>query len=115
MSKYAANSCSFLSGEDCYYFRCSFLHQGSTQHPKSGYSRVLFVEPESTSNISHCNILNDALNIDVTIFCRDMVSAARQWLNVVENTGKFKTNMQKFIQRYPTGLAPYIAGVPVIG
>ena len=29
----------FLNGEDCYYFRCSLLHQGSSQHNKSNYKR----------------------------------------------------------------------------
>ncbi|MFQ5863201.1 MAG: hypothetical protein ACE5IC_08800, partial [Candidatus Brocadiales bacterium] len=37
----------FLNGNDCYYFRCSLLHQGSSQHSKSNYKRVLFVEPSA--------------------------------------------------------------------
>ncbi|MDA2914269.1 hypothetical protein MYX77_10000, partial [Acidobacteriia bacterium AH_259_A11_L15] len=62
--KYVAGRYSgFLSGEDCYLFRCSLLHQASSQHPKSTYSRVLFVEPSATTNVFHNNILNNALNI----------------------------------------------------
>ena len=30
----------FLDGETCYNFRCSMLHQGSTQHPRGRYSRI---------------------------------------------------------------------------
>lgn len=112
--KYAANICPFLSGEDCYYLRCSLLHQGSSQHERSGYSRVLFVEPTATTNVFHCNVLNDALNIDVRIFCLGMVAAAHRWLGEVEGTELFKRNMRKFMQRYPNGLATYIVGVPVI-
>ena len=63
----------FLSGEDCYFFRCSLLHQGSSQHPKSNYKRVLFVEPSATTNVFHNNIMNDALNIDVRIFFNDII------------------------------------------
>ena len=34
----------FLTGADCYRFRCSFLHQGRTQHPMGSY-RLMFLEP----------------------------------------------------------------------
>jgi len=105
----------FLGGEDCYYFRCSLLHQGNSQHPRSNYSRVLFVEPTATTNVFHCNILNDALNIDVRIFCNDIVEGVEEWLKEVEKTELYKRNYSKFMRRYPYGLKPYIVGVPVIG
>lgn len=115
-NKYVARKYTgFLDGEDCYYFRCSLLHQGSSQHPKSNYSRVLFVEPTATTNVFHCNILNDALNIDVRIFCGDIVEGVKEWLREVENTELYKKNYGKFMMRYPNGLKPYIIGVPVIG
>ena len=104
-----------LTGEACYRFRCSLLHQGTTQHPKSPYSRIIFVEPGTTTNTFHYNILNDALNIDVGLFCREMVAGARDWLAAVEKTDKFQVNYSKFARRYPDGLAPYIVGVPVVG
>ncbi len=28
-----------LSASDCYYFRCSFLHQGSTEHERSNFKK----------------------------------------------------------------------------
>lgn len=105
----------FLSGSDCYKFRCSLLHQGSSQHSKNKYSRVLFVEPSATTNVFHNNIMNDALNIDVRIFCQDIINGVNQWLQEVEDTELFKANYDKFMRRYPNGLKPYIVGVPVIG
>jgi len=105
----------FLTGSDCYRFRCSLLHQGSTQHPKSSYSKILFIEPFATTNIFHNNVFNDALNIDVKIFCNDMIEGVKKWLSNVETTDLYKTNYEKFVKRYPKGLAPYIVGVPVIG
>ena len=105
----------FLTAEDCYLFRCSLLHQGSTQHPKSGYSRVIFVEPSATTNVFHCNIMNDALNIDVRIFCNDIIEGAKIWLRQFEGTELYKKNYGRFMSRHPNGLAPYIVGVPVIG
>jgi len=113
--KYVAPKCKgFLSGEDCYYFRCSLLHQGSSQHPRSNYKRVLFVEPSATTNVFHNNIMNDALNIDVRIFCKDIISGAEVWIIENEETGLYKKNYDKFMRRYPNGLRPYIVGVPVI-
>ena len=105
----------FLNGEDCYYFKCSFLHQGNSKNPKSNYSRVLFVEPTATTNVFHCNIFNDALNINVRIFCSDIAEGVREWLAEVENTDLYKKNYGKFMMRHPNGLKPYIVGAPVIG
>ena len=105
----------FLTAEDCYLFRCSLLHQGSSQNPRSGYSRGIFVEPFATTNVFHCNVMNDALNIDVRIFCNDIIDGANVWLQEYEGTELFKQNHEKFMTRYPNGLAPYIVGVPVIG
>lgn len=105
----------FFNGEDCYKFRCSFLHQGSSQHSDARYSRILFVEPTASSNIYHCNIINDALNIDVRVFCRDIITGALQWLDEVEETELFQENYSRFMRRYPNGLPPYIDRVPVIG
>ena len=114
-SKYKYGQMIFLSGEDCYFFRCGVLHQGTTQHAKSGFSRILFVEPGATTNVLHCNIMNDALNIDVRIFCRDIVQAVRVWLAKVEGTPKFEANMAKFIRRHPEGVPPFLSRLPVIG
>lgn len=102
-----------LTGEDCWAFRCSLLHQGSSQHPNSSYSRVLFIEPNSRI-VGHCNVINDALNLDVGIFCRDMIEAGRSWLKVVESSALYAQNYSRFMHRYPNGLPPYISGIPVI-
>lgn len=103
-----------LSGEDCYYYRCSVLHQGSSQNAKSTYSRILFVEPGATTNVLHNNVMNDALNLDVRIFCHDMLDGVERWLEIAEQTPEYKANYGRFMQRYPDGLPPYIGGVPVI-
>lgn len=104
----------FLDGETCYYFRCSMLHQGSTQHPRGRYSRIIFVEPGNTGMVMHNNIMNDALNIDVRIFCEDICDASVRWWNSVSENPNVQANLSRFVRRYPTGLAPYIVGVPVI-
>lgn len=84
-------------------------------NPSSNYSRILFIEPGTTTNVFHCNIMNDALNLDVGIFCTGMLNGAQSWLDSVRGTPRFSANYDKFVRRYPNGLSPYIVGIPVIG
>jgi hypothetical protein len=104
-----------LTGDACYRFRCSLLHQGSTQHPQSPFTRIIFIEPGATSNVIHYGVIDDVLCIDLNSFCRELISGARLWLDKVENTDRFKSNYSKFAGRHPEGLKPYIVGVPVVG
>lgn len=105
----------FLDGETCYYFRCSMLHQGSTKHSKSRYTRIIFIEPNNHDLVLHNNIINDALNIDVRIFCEDICLAAERWWQAASSQPICKINFSHFVTRYPKGLPPYIVGIPVIG
>lgn len=104
----------YINGEDCYYFRCSLLHQGLTLHPKSNYERLLFIEPDNHNNILHLNIINNSLNINVKIFCIDLINGAENWLNDYGNDENFKKNYNKFMRRYINGFPKLIVGVPVI-
>lgn len=104
-----------FSAEDCYRFRCSLLHQGTSQHSKGTHKQILFVEPGATTSTFHLNRFGDVLNIDVPIFCNDIVDSAEQWLNEVETTERYRRNYNRVMRRYPNGLSPYIVGVPVIG
>lgn len=104
-----------LTGDQCYAFRCAFLHQAATGgHPK-GYVRVIFLEPATSSGMMHNNLMGDVLNIDVGIFCGQMTSAARTWMGARAGTEPYETNSQKLVRRHPNGIAPYIVGTPVIG
>jgi hypothetical protein len=104
---------SFLTGKDAWGLRCSILHQGRTQPHQGSYSRVLFVEP-GHGFVMHRNVMDDALNLDVRLFCADLVTAARSWLGQVETTPTYQANYPAFLQRYANGLAPYIVGIPVL-
>jgi hypothetical protein len=104
-----------LDGESCYQFRCSLLHQGSTQHPKSKFDRIIFIEPGATTNTVHYGQMEDALCIDLFSFCTEVLQGARAWLLAHEHDQQVQRNLSRFVQRHPDGLAPYIGGVPVIG
>lgn len=104
-----------LDGESCYLFRCSLLHQGRMEHPKSQFSRIIFIEPGATSNVVHYGIMNDALCIDLDSFCKEVIRGVRLWLDTAESTELYQKNYSKFVKRHPTGLSPFIGGVAVIG
>jgi len=105
---------SFLTGQDCYYFRCSMLHQGTTGHPQSSFKGIAFIEPGSTSSTVHnCNF-SGMYCIDIRKFCTDIINAADNWLERKSKDADFLKNYDKCIKRHPSGLAPYITGVPVI-
>ncbi len=106
---------SFLDGRTCYQFRCSILHQGTTQHPNSQYSRIIFLEPDSSGFVMHNNVLNDALNIDVRIFCEDVISAVESWLPVAQQLPYFAANLSKFVTRHSGGLPINVNGTTWIG
>lgn len=102
-----------LSGQDCYRFRCSYLHQGSTIHPKSSYSRIMFIIPNERFVIKNC-VFNDALCIDVVSFCNNIIRAVRNWETIVCESDNFKKNYGSLLRIYPNGLSPYIGNIPVI-
>lgn len=102
-----------LSGETCYAYRCGLLHQGRSMHENLGYSRILFVEPGS-GMVLHNNVMNDALNLDIPTFVRDITSAARRWLQEIKGSEVFESNFEHFMKRHAGGLRPYIVGVDVI-
>jgi len=103
-----------LTGDACYRFRCSLLHQGSSQHPKSPFDRIIFVEPGSPLRV-HYSQMDDALVIDLPWFCSEVTTAARMWLDHVKSDPRFTANLERFAHRRHGGLFPYIVGVPVVG
>jgi hypothetical protein len=102
-----------LDGETCYYFRCSILHQGYTNHEKNRYSKIIFLEPNNSYKF-HNNIINDVLNIDIEIFCNDVCESVEEWLEKNKNNEIVKKNLEKMIKRHPHGLTGYIEGILVI-
>ena len=106
----------FLSDDDCYYFRCSILHQAITQHDKSSYDRILISEPSPIT--CHNNIVgyedNKILQINIENFCNDMISGARNWWDTNKDDKTIQENLKKFMRRYEEGFPPYIKGIPTI-
>lgn len=104
----------YLTHEDCYYLRCSLLHQGTTTHKLSGFSKIVFTFPVKSKTIFHNNIFNDALNLDIEIFCNLIVDSVDAWLRQAAQTDNYKRNSANLMRLYPGGLSPFIIGHPVI-
>jgi len=101
-----------LSGNDCYALRCSYLHQGadeiSGQRCRDVLSSFHFCEPER-NNIVHNNqvTMGDgsiALQLQVDIFCADMIDAVHRWLDV--QSQDLPDRMADFLRVWPHPFAP---------
>jgi hypothetical protein len=105
-----------FSGEACYSFRCSMLHQGRSQRQSDAYTKIIFIEPGYPNcQMHYVQIGGAALLIQVDEFIDEIVIGCELWLASVLGTDLFEKNYANFARRHPAGLAPYVNGVPVIG
>ena len=102
-----------LNGKECYWFRCSLLHQGKTDHKKSIFDRILFIEANSGITIGHDNLFNNVLHINMKVFCFSVILGARTWLVECKESENYLRNIDKCVRSYENGFPP-IKGVPVI-
>jgi hypothetical protein len=112
--EFVGPSYSRLTAEDCYSLRCGMLHQGRMGRPGMQYARVLFTLPNADNNYFHNNILNDALNLDLVTFCRDLMAGAQQWYAARVDNPTIAKNASNLVAYRPLGLAPYMVGMPLI-
>lgn len=103
-----------MTDADCWSLRCGVVHQGRCGHPNMQYGRIIFTVPNAQNNVFHNNILNDALNLDTVIFCRDVLTSARSWFEQRANDPEVRANLPNLVQFRPQGLAPYMVGMPLI-
>ena len=106
----------FLSGDDCYALRCSFLHEGSSniekQRAKDILDHFVFI-----SNGAHCNRFSncyfgdskydgkDFLQLSTNNFCQDMIEATKQWLMDVKDNESVQKNMAEMLEIHESGFS----------
>jgi len=77
-----------LSGKDAYALRCAFLHQGESdiidQKARDVLDGFRFVYPNE-NYIVHKNRINNYLQLQVDIFCEDMINGVDTWLENNQN------------------------------
>ena len=81
----------FLAGSDCYALRCAFLHEGretiTDQKAQQVIESFQFVVPPSGWTV-HKNQANNKLQLQVDIFCRDVVEGVTQFLSDMSTNKK---------------------------
>lgn len=91
----------FFLGSDCYALRCALLHQGqeaiSDRRAEEVINRFHFVAPPD-DRIVHCHRLNDGLQLQVDIFCQDILSGLMQWTEDVASDELIQSRMQKTLE-----------------
>lgn len=101
--KYVAWGKQYLTGRDCYLYRCVMLHQGRSHASKGRYSKTVFLKAKQ-QNIAYCGAFTlnggKTLCIDAPLFCHNIVHSAYEWLEKVEHTDHFKKNSAKFLELF---------------
>ncbi|MFT4851228.1 MAG: hypothetical protein ACI83B_003793 [Sediminicola sp.] len=90
----------FLSAEDCYALRCSFLHEGASnieeQRARKALDDFHFITPRQGMSI-HCNQSGNALQLQVDIFCNEVADAIDQWAKSVLSNQEIQQRMSNLI------------------
>lgn len=98
--KYHAFSTQYLTGSDCYLYRCALLHQGRSQHEASRYSKTVFLHAKQ-ENLAYCGAFvierGNTLCIDIGMFCNNIVESGYQWLENVDDSERFRRNATDII------------------
>jgi hypothetical protein len=73
----------FLSGNDCYALRCAFLHEGrediSTQRAQELLDTFQFTVAPSQDSQFHHNLFGTKLQLQVDLFCKQIIMAVTQF------------------------------------
>ena len=104
----------FLSPSDCYALRCALLHEGreeiTEQRAREALDRFHFIEPPLSGHI-HCNQINNVLQLQVDIFCNDVLSGLREWFQNVQAIPDVGKRIGDLLKIYPFNQIPgMIAG-----
>jgi hypothetical protein len=106
----------FLSGDDCYALRCSYLHAGSgsieKQRAKDVLDHFVFIP-----NGAHCNKFSNCyfgnskydgkefLQLSVYQFCQDIIEATQQWFIDVSKDQNIQKNIAEMLEIYEEGFS----------
>ena len=90
----------FLTGEDCYALRCSYLHEGSdniTGQPKKNILDYFIFTTTPTHKNYHEQFGTAFLLLNVEQFCKDICAGVEKWLQDVTSNSQVQNNMSKLI------------------
>lgn len=106
-----------LTADECYLFRCSFVHQASNKNEKLKFDKIVFFDPtcgSSVHNVTGINGDEKILFISLETFCKSMVHSVRLWLNTALKKRLIKTEYDKLPKYHQEGIPPFFNNQPVI-
>ncbi len=87
----------FLTAKDCYQLRCSLIHSGAADiNPKKveNLTRIVFCSPTIGS---HCNLVEDVLQLRADMFSSDMYDAVDGWDELVAKNVSVQSEKSKLL------------------
>jgi hypothetical protein len=96
----------FLHPSDCYALRCALLHSGRDsiieQKAREALDKFHFISPPDTG-LRHLNQRDKTLQLQVDVFCREMVDGLRQWLIETKGNQDIESNMSNMLKIHEPG------------
>ncbi|WP_431806146.1 hypothetical protein [Microbacterium paraoxydans] len=102
-----------ISPDDVWHLRCGILHQGRAK--SKNYDALFFTLPDGRGNTVREAYLNNAVSLDLVMFCTVVLDAVDSWWRRSQLDSPVRENAQHVVQVRPDGLPPYILGLPVLG
>lgn len=95
----------FLTGDDCYALRCSYLHEGgggiAHQTARKALDNFRFIFPPKNGWRMHLNLLDDnTLQLQVDVFCLEIADAVEQWCRSVSDNDDIQGRMGSLLTIY---------------
>jgi len=100
-----------------YKLRCGVVHQGRFKHEKMQHDRVIFGLPSNAvlHGFSQKTGTGEfVLHLNAEQFCRDMLDSVRAWFDAKKNDKTVQENLPNLLRLRPSGISPYLSGIPVI-
>jgi hypothetical protein len=80
--------------------------------------RVMFTLPEKNNNIFRIGKIGNGkitiLQVDLVLFCSEMVSSMKKWCSKNENNQNAIKNSVAVVRLHPNGYPPFMIGIPII-
>lgn len=106
-----------LSADECYFFRCSFVHQASNKDKRFAFDKIVFFDTNSqcsAHNVIGISNEEKILFISLETFCYSMVFSVREWLKTALTKSLILNEYNKLPKYHPEGVPPFITGQPAI-
>lgn len=88
----------FLCAADCYALRCAYLHQGEfgieDQRAQQALTNFRFTPPRP-GMVIHTNQMNNALQLQVDVFCNDVCVAVEEWQQKASENAEIRARLAK--------------------